>query len=86
MTLGASKSRIKRLEGNRPPREGECPQQCVGQIVEYRRGRPVPSYDVDATVPCRNCGGKHTLLLEIVIVDGDGEEVRRAEQGEVGQA
>jgi hypothetical protein len=78
--------KVKRLEGDRPSRESECPRQCVGLIVSHRQGQPVPPYDAEDALPCRNCGGKHVLLLEVVVVDGDGEEINRAAQGETGQA
>ncbi len=61
MRISARMDRLERFMGPRFP-EGDCPEPMVGVIVD--KGEPIPE-DVPR---CRNCGGQHVLVLEIVEV------------------
>jgi hypothetical protein len=63
-------SRLKRLEeriGRGPV--GECPNPRIGAIIE--KGEPDPPDEKVAI--CANCGGRHVLVIETVVVATPGK-------------
>jgi hypothetical protein len=59
--------RVRRLMNSRPrlPPPEECPRPQVGACIDA--GAPLPE-EADV-VPCKNCSGRHVMVIEEVVVE-----------------